>query len=62
MSRSGTPKLFEKSMILRATAEFWSSAAVGDGARFEMPTLHRHIIGHGIVARPMIRTFPSRAP
>jgi hypothetical protein len=38
MSRSGTPKLFEKSMILRATAEFWSSAAVGDGARFEMPT------------------------
>ena len=25
-------------MILRATAEFWSSAAVGDEARFEMPT------------------------
>jgi hypothetical protein len=32
------PKLFAKSMILRATSEFWSSAAVGDAARFETPT------------------------
>jgi hypothetical protein len=38
ISRSATPKAFEKSMILRAIAEFWSSAAVGDAARLEMPT------------------------
>jgi hypothetical protein len=38
ISRSSTPKRFEKSTILRATAEFWSSAAVGEEALFETPT------------------------
>jgi hypothetical protein len=38
ISRSSTPKRFEKSTILRAIAEFWSSAAVGEEALFETPT------------------------
>ena len=33
-------------MILRATAEFWSSAAVGDAALFDDADLHRHVVGH----------------
>ena len=47
-------------MILRATAEFWSSAAVGVGALVETPTRTMTKSGAtSTIARPTIRIFPS---